>query len=319
MHGGDSVNSEWLEDALVFDLSQKDGRWEKLESPPFQRRALAVAAIKGKVYVLGGLEEDGNVVKSVAIYDPAKKAWTHGPELPGSKLQGFAPSAFGVGEKLYVSGVDGLLHRLSEAGDRWEVAGKFAVPRLTHRLLPGIAGDLLAVGGNFAGSPVRFVESINRRGRWAEGPKVVCWPVSLDTQARQGQAVGLFQSSLIAAGGNRTTEPHAFSASNLVRDAVKISLGSLEAASLPALPEPRQSAEVVVAQSGRKSEIYLLGGIGPDGDVSRTLGDAFRFDAASSQLDQARRRHSRLLAACSGPWSTTARSGSSAETSGTAT
>jgi N-acetylneuraminic acid mutarotase len=283
MHGGDSVNSEWLEDALVFDLSQKDAQWEKLETPPFQRRALAVAAIKGKLYVFGGLEEDGNVVKSVEIYDPAKKAWAHGPELPGSKLQGFSPSAFGIGDKLYVSGIDGLLHKLSDTGDRWDVAGKFAVPRLTHRLLPGIAGDLLAVGGNFAGSPVRFVESINVKAARAEGPKVVCWPVSLDTQARQAQAVGLFQSALIIAGGNRTTEPHALSASNLVRDAVKISLGSLEAASWPALPEPRQSAEVVVAQNGRKSELYILGGIGPHGEVSRTRGDAFRFDVASSR------------------------------------
>ena len=282
MRGGDSVNSEWLEDALVFDLSQKGARWEKLESPPFQRRALAVAANKGKVYVLGGLEEDGKVVKSVAIYDTAKKVWTEGPEMPGSKLQGFAASAFGVGEKLYVSGTDGLLHRLSDAGDRWEVAGQLAVPRLTHRLLPGIAGDLLAVGGNFAGSPVRFVESIPITAASAAGPKVIAWPVSLDTQARQGQAVGLFQSTLMGAGGNRTTEPHAFSASNLVKDAVKISLGSLEAASLPPLPEPRQSAELVVAGSGRSSAVYLLGGIGPDGDVSRTLGDAFRFDAATS-------------------------------------
>ena len=121
--------SEWLEDALVFDLSQNDAQWEKLEPPPFQRRALAVAAIKGKVYVLGGLEEDGNVVKSVAIYDPASRAWTQGPELPGSKLQGFAASAFGVGDKLYVSGIDGLLHRLSDSGDRWEITGKLAVPR----------------------------------------------------------------------------------------------------------------------------------------------------------------------------------------------
>jgi N-acetylneuraminic acid mutarotase len=142
---------------------------------------------------------------------------------------------------------------------------------------------LLAVGGNFAGSPVRFVESIKVAGARAEGPKVVCWPIGLDTQARQGQAVGLFQSALIAAGGNRTTEPHAFAASNLVRDAVKISLGSPEAASLPALPEPRQSAEVVVAQNGRKRELYILGGIGPHGDASRTRGDAFRFDAAPSR------------------------------------
>jgi N-acetylneuraminic acid mutarotase len=281
MRGGDSGNSDWLEDALVFNLSQKGARWEKLAAPPFQRRALAVAAVKGKVYVLGGLEEDGTVVKSVAIYDPEKKTWTQGPELPGSKLQGFAPSAFGVEEKLYVSGADGLLHRLSDAGDRWEVAGKLAVPRLTHRLMPGIAGDLLAVGGNFAGTPVRFIESISLAGASPEGPKIVCWPVNLESQARQGQAVALFQSTLICAGGNRTTEPHAFSPSNLVQDAVKISLGSLEAASLPALPGPRQSAEAVVAGSGRNSKLYLLGGIGPEGDVSRTKGDAFRFDAAS--------------------------------------
>jgi N-acetylneuraminic acid mutarotase len=283
MRGGDSANADFLEDALVFDLSSEGARWESLPAPPFQRRALAVAAIKGKVYVIGGLEEDGKVVKSVAVYDPAKKTWTEGPVLPGSKLQGFAPSAFGVGEKLYVSGVDGLLHRLNEAGDGWELAGKLAVPRLTHRLLPGIAGDLLAVGGNFAGSPVRFVESISIAGARQEGPKVVAWPVGFETDARQGQAVGLVSSSLFAVGGNRTTEPHAFSASNLVRDAVKISLGTLEAESLPAIPEPRQSAELIVDGSGRKSLVYLLGGIGPDGDVSRTLGDAFRFEVGSPQ------------------------------------
>ena len=160
-----------LEDALVFDLAGKDSQWEKLPAPPFERRALAVAAIKGKVYVIGGLEEDGQVVKSVAIYDPAKKTWTDGPPLPGSKLEGFAPSAFGVGDRLYVSGTDGVLHRLNDAGRAWESGGKFAVPRLTHRLLPGIAQDLLSVGGNFAGVPVRFVESISIAGVPAPGSK----------------------------------------------------------------------------------------------------------------------------------------------------
>ena len=46
-------------------------------------------------------------------------------------------------------------------GDRWEVVGKLATPRLTHRLLPGIANDLLAVGGNSGGSLVPLVESIS--------------------------------------------------------------------------------------------------------------------------------------------------------------
>jgi N-acetylneuraminic acid mutarotase len=283
MRGGDSAHAQFLEDALVFDLASQGARWETLPAPPFQRRALAVAAIKGKVYVIGGLEEDGQVVKSVAIYDPAKKTWQEGPPLPGSKLQGFAPSAFGVGEKLYVSGADGLLHRLSDAGDTWEPAGKLAVPRLTHRLLPGIAQDLLAVGGNFAGAPVRFIESISIARPPAPGAKVVSWPVAFETDARQGQAVTLVSSSLIASGGNRSTEPHAFSVSNLVRDAVKISLGTMQAEALPVLPEPRQSAELVAAGSGKNSKVYLLGGIGPVGDVSRTLGDAFRLDTGSSQ------------------------------------
>jgi hypothetical protein len=100
------------------------------------------------------------VVKSVDIYDPARRAWSRGPELPGGKLQGFAPSAFGVAGRLYVSGKDGQVHRLNAAGDGWDLVGKVAQPRLTHRLLPGIGNDLLVVGGNSAGAPTRLIESI---------------------------------------------------------------------------------------------------------------------------------------------------------------
>ncbi len=164
MRGGDSANVEFLDTALVFDLTSPNAHWENLPSPPFRRRALAAASIRGKIFVMGGLNEDAEVVKSVDVYDPASRAWSHGPDLPGSKLEGFAPSAFGIKDKLYLSGVDGRVLRLNEAGDGWEVIGKLAAPRLTHRLLPGIAGDLLAVGGNFAGTPIRMIESIPLRG-----------------------------------------------------------------------------------------------------------------------------------------------------------
>jgi hypothetical protein len=164
LQGGGSENTDFLETALVFDLSRKDGRWQSFSTPPFRRRALAVASIKGKIYALGGLTDNGEIVKSVDLYDPATDAWSSGPDLPGSKRQGFGASAFGVGERLYVSGIDGLLHRLNEAGDGWEGAGKLAVPRLTHRLLPGIADDLLAVGGNHAKAPVSLIDSIPRAG-----------------------------------------------------------------------------------------------------------------------------------------------------------
>jgi hypothetical protein len=159
MNGGDSANSDFLDTALVFDLARAGAGWEKLPTPAFLRRALAVGAVGGKIYAIGGLTEDGKVVNSVDIYDPATRTWSRGPDLPGSKRQGFAPSAFEAGGKLYACGADGQVLRLA-SGDRWEVAGKLATPRVAHRLLPGIAHDLLAVGGSSAGSPIPTIESI---------------------------------------------------------------------------------------------------------------------------------------------------------------
>ena len=109
------------------------------------------------MYAIGGLTEEGKVVKSVDIYDPAARTWSRGPTCPAAS-QGFAASAFDVGGTLYVNGVDGQVLRLSGTGDRWEVAGKLTA-RLTHRLLPGIANDLLAVGGSVAGAPIPSIES----------------------------------------------------------------------------------------------------------------------------------------------------------------
>ena len=137
----------------------RGSRMGEAPGSPVPAPALAVGAVDGKVFAIGGLTEDGKVVKSVDIYDIAARTWSRGPDLPGSKRQGFAPSAFEVGGKLYANGVDGQVLRLSGTGHRWEVAGKLATPRLTHRLLPGIANDLLAVGGSVAGAPIAVIES----------------------------------------------------------------------------------------------------------------------------------------------------------------
>jgi hypothetical protein len=160
MNGGDSSNSEFCEDTLVFDLGREDGRWESLPSPPVRRRALAVGEVGGKIFALGGLTEEGKVVKSVDVYDPKGRTWSRGPELPGSKGQGFAPSAFGVRGRLYLTGSDGIVYRLNATAEGWDAIGKLAVPRIVHRLLPGIAIDLLAVGGTFAKAPTPVIESI---------------------------------------------------------------------------------------------------------------------------------------------------------------
>lgn len=160
MTGGDSANAEFCEDAYRLELGEAEAEWEALPSPPFRRRALAVMAHGGKVYVIGGLNDEGKTETTVDVYDPAAKEWTKGPDLPGVKMQGFAPSAYDVEGRLYASGADGLLYRLDEGGAAWEVVGKLAMPRITHRLLPGLGGELLAVGGNVAGKPVREIEQL---------------------------------------------------------------------------------------------------------------------------------------------------------------
>lgn len=160
MNGGDASNSDFLDAALVFDLAHPQSGWKELPSPGFNRRALAVGSASGKVYVLGGLTEAGEVVNTVDVYDPATGAWSRGPDLPGGKRQGFAPSAFGVGGTLYASGADGELLQLNAAANRWDVVGRLRQPRLAHRLVPGVENDLLAVGGSAKGRPIEAIESL---------------------------------------------------------------------------------------------------------------------------------------------------------------
>ena len=171
MGGGDSANTDFCDDALVFDLKSPDAKWETLPTQPFHRRALAAATVAGKVYVLGGLTDESKVSKAVDVYDPATKSWAQGPELPGSKMEGFSASAFGVENRLYVSGRDGVVSRLNEAGTAWEPVGKLAIPRLTHRLLPGIERNLLIVGGTSGRSSTDVIEAFPIDGQAASSEK----------------------------------------------------------------------------------------------------------------------------------------------------
>lgn len=136
----------WHNNALVANLTESPVVWQRIPVP-FQRRALAAAPVNGKLYVIGGMNEDHDVVRSVSIYDPNTESWNSGPELPGDGMNGFGVSAWNVDGRLYVSGTDGRLHCLSTSGEHWETAGKLAIPRFFHQLVPIPTGDLWAVGG----------------------------------------------------------------------------------------------------------------------------------------------------------------------------
>jgi N-acetylneuraminic acid mutarotase len=157
--GGWKMNGEgkeptWHKTGLVMDLSKAQLKWQSIEQP-FQRRALAVEALGGKVYVLGGLTAKDSTVR-VDVYDPKTEKWSEGVSLPSKSTSmgtGFSPAACVQGGRLYVSTNDGLIHRLSKDGKKWEEAGKQHLARIVPRLVAGEKGELLVIGGNAKGEP----------------------------------------------------------------------------------------------------------------------------------------------------------------------
>ena len=176
-----SGDSHWHSTAWKMDLTVEPKKWEAIAEPPFQRRALALAAHRGKLYAVGGMQNESGPTTAVAIYDPAFNTWSEGPELyvkPVPKLQdaekkalrdmssgamtGFGASAFATGGTLFVTTVQGTLQKLSADGTKWEVTASDILPRFFHRLLPLDKSHLIVVGGsNMSSGKFEEVEVID--------------------------------------------------------------------------------------------------------------------------------------------------------------
>lgn len=144
---GDADN-HWHTTAWAMDVTAETPYWKELPAPPFQRRALAIAAHAGRIYVIGGMQEDGGPTRRVDVFDPQSETWSTGPELVGDDgFTGFGAAAFATGGRLYASTVKGTLQRLSTDGQQWEVLGDTPTARFFHRLLPLDKEHLLVVGG----------------------------------------------------------------------------------------------------------------------------------------------------------------------------
>lgn len=144
MAGADKTT--WHKTAWVCDLGKSELTWTELPAPPFQRRALSLAAHHGKLYVLGGMQDNGGPTTRIDIYDPAVKAWSEGPALIGGGMEGFGNSSFAIGDRLFASTISGSLQKLND-DNRWELAGQLQHPRFFHRQLPTATGELVFVGG----------------------------------------------------------------------------------------------------------------------------------------------------------------------------
>lgn len=139
-------NTTWHKTAWSLDLDKEGAQWEPLPDVPFVRRALALAAFNGKLYVLGGMEEQGGPTTKVSCFDPATQTWSEETPLPGQGMSGFGCAGFATGGKLYVSTISGEVLERNEDGS-WTVKQKLDRARFFHRMLPLDSERLLIVGG----------------------------------------------------------------------------------------------------------------------------------------------------------------------------
>ena len=155
--GGWQLSGEqerWHETAWMADLSQDNIAWKQIPKPPFQRRALSLGHLNGKLYVIGGMQQKGGTTTRVDVFDPASEKWSQGPSLidslAGAKSQtsmgGFGSSAYTVGGRLFVSTYNGNVQVLDRDEKTWRIATQLEDDRFFHRMLL-FDSRLLLVGG----------------------------------------------------------------------------------------------------------------------------------------------------------------------------
>ncbi|MCY3964807.1 MAG: PQQ-binding-like beta-propeller repeat protein [Acidobacteria bacterium] len=141
----------WERSVFALDLKTLDedsiGEWQVLTETPIGVRANAAVGFDGKLWVLGGLDDNGNTTRRVDIYDPAADTWTSGPELPESgSLNGFGADAVTVHDTLLISQADGRVYSIQSGENEWTHAGDLDERRFFHRLVSD-GESLFAIGG----------------------------------------------------------------------------------------------------------------------------------------------------------------------------
>jgi N-acetylneuraminic acid mutarotase len=267
---GGPNDGTWRDTMLIADLSQPTLTWQST-SVPFQVRAMGLVAQGHGIYVLGGLTPEGSTTL-VRRYDIATGTWADGPSLPPESS--LARGAVHDG-RLYVTGGDGAIYRLSADELTWERVGALRYPRLFHEMVASEAGPLVLAGipENTRGGRVRVIERLSEQ----PAPAGVVLNFDSPTPAKNRQGAFLWSEQLVVFGGNNGLGQYDLEPANFERGAARLDLGALEWHALPEFPSARQNMQAVVTGADDASA-WIVGGMGFQGNVLRTTGELIRHD-----------------------------------------
>ena len=144
---GNGGETKWHETAWRLSLANTSKGWESIAKPPFQRRAIATASHQGKLYVVGGMESDGDTTTETCVYDPATNSWSTIGTITGVPMNGFGAALFEMNGRLVATAVDGSIQQLDDATGTWEIIGHVGTGRFFHRALPVSKDTFVIFGG----------------------------------------------------------------------------------------------------------------------------------------------------------------------------
>lgn len=145
----------------VYDVSRDV--WDHRSPKPTAAANIGAAVVDGRIFVPGGLGQDGQLSARLAIYDPETDQWSEGPPLPAA-LCAYAIVAYGRG--FYVlGGWDGqsyldTVYFYDVESQAWRLEGRMPTPR--GFAAAALVGErILVVGGYDGRSETRTLESFD--------------------------------------------------------------------------------------------------------------------------------------------------------------
>ena len=238
-------------------VAQSKGQWVTRAPAPLKRTEVAVAAVRGKIYVVGGFQQGLSfVTPAVEEYDPATDTWRERAPLPG----GLHHAGIGaVNDRLYViGGFERSLfsvwspvtsvYEYDPAADRWTARQPMPTPR-GALAVAALDGKLHAVGG--------YNQDGNTAAHEVYDPATDSWSArALMPTARDHHAAAALNGRLYAIGGRLNRQ-------------YSQNLGVAEEYD-PATDRWTRKADLPTPRSGitaavMKGRIYIFGGEAPSG------------------------------------------------------
>jgi N-acetylneuraminic acid mutarotase len=145
---------------LVLDLADTAAGWKSLPQP-FQRRALAIAACKGKLYCIGGMNEKNEVSASANVFSPSSNSWSVLPDLSADgKMKAFGTAVCVLDDRVIASPGGGKVFALSTDRKAWVEVAQLKTQRYFHQLEAWRNNEVIALGGTKAREPQNSMEIV---------------------------------------------------------------------------------------------------------------------------------------------------------------